>query len=669
VNPRYEEIDGVPCRPSLSEIEERPDLCVIAVRAPLVPGLISEAIALGIPAATIVSSGFGERDDPESQALQRQLDAVRAGGSIRLVGPNGMGFASFDTGAVAIASANIPAGLRAGSLAVVSQSGSTGVSMAVNAAWQGVGLSKLITLGNEADVGVAEAIRYLAEDPATSVILAYIEAVRSFAALRDAFAACQARGKVVIVLKGGMTAAGGKAAASHTGALAGSGAVWRGIADGLGIINASSIEHAVQLAQLFTRFGPATGSRFGVASAGGGLGVLLTDMMVERGLETPAFAPASVAAIEQGLPDVTAHNPLDMGATFLSNDGSGLAQAMAAIDADPEIDNLVIAMVPLLDARAEAYTSALLRGIQAVNKPIIVLSCDPRLDSPAHRNFRDAGFPVLCPTELAVASLKTWADYRLSVGIAKTSDAVESTSEQQTFAREIAALADAGARNVLEDQSKAWLRAWGVPCAPEAVAADEDDAVASADRLGYPVVLKLLSDHLLHRGVGNGVLLSLKEPEAVRGAYRDLMRLAASLPDGRVLVQRMASKGFEFLIGAVRDPVVGVTLVLNKGGDDAERSGDALFELLPVDRGRLMAKLVDWAPVRNIERHGDSVDLDALVQVALHVGDFLSLVGDRIDEMDINPVIVGRRDQGATVVDALLILRLAQPAREEIESV
>lgn len=665
VNPRYEEIDGVPCHPSLSAIEDRPDLCVIAVRAELVPELLKEVIALRIPAATIVSSGFGERDDPKSQDLQRQIDALIAAGDTRLLGPNGMGVAAFDSGAVSIASANIPTGLPKGSLAVVSQSGSTGVSMAINAGWQGVGLSKLITLGNEADVGIAEAIGYLAEDSGTTVILAYIEAIRSFEALRSAFAACQANGKFIIVLKGGTTTEGGKAAQSHTGALAGNGAVWRGVAEGLGIISASSLEHAVQLAQLFTRFGTAIGSRFGAVSAGGGLGVLLTDMLVGFEIEAPAFAPQTVTAIEEGLPDVTAHNPLDLGATFLSGDGSGLSHAMSAIDVDPAVDNLLVAIVPMLDARAHAYSSAVLRGLENVTKPVIVLSHDPRIESPAHVLFRNAHCPVLYPPELAVSALRSWVDYKVNQRRVATTDAPLMTAEQEAVGSRLQQAIAGGRCNVLEDEGKEWLRTWGVPCAAEAVATDEDGAAEIARRLGYPVALKILSSQLLHRGVGNGVLLSLSDELAVRTAYRELLRLASTLPDARILVQRMADKGHEFLIGAIRDPVVGLTLVINKGGDDAERQEDALFELLPVDGERLRERLSRWRPILNITGHNDSVDLEALSDAATRLGNFLVAHGDHVDEMDINPVIVGRKDQGATIVDALLILRPDQP----IESV
>jgi acetate---CoA ligase (ADP-forming) len=655
INPRYEHIDGYPCLPSLSAMAEPPDLCVIAVRASLVPGLIAEAIKLGVPAATIVSSGFGERPDAESHALQAELDAVRADGRIRIIGPNGMGVAAFATRAVSIASANIPPQVPLGPVAIVAQSGGVAITLQLNSIWQGVGLSHLVTLGNECDVGLAEVIAHLAFDPDTSVIICYIEAIRAIEDLRRAIAACCENGKTIIVLKGGTTAAGQKAAASHTGAIAGNGAAWRGVAPTMGVVNSSSLEHAILTAHLFARYGKVKGNNLGAAATGGGLAVLLTDLLDELKLSAPPFTADTRRAIEQALPDVSANNPLDMGARFLSGDGSALARALKAIDTDPNVDNIVLLLNPMLDIRAVAFADAIRDGLSNVHKPVIVLSSDPRLDSRMHGGLRTAGFPVLYPANVGVAALNSWVLHRPPERHL-VATRVHASEARRLAQREIEQRVAADENVILEFDAKRLLSAWDLSCPNEAIVAEEDEAVATATRIGFPVALKILSREMIHRGIGNGVLLSLKDEVELRDGYRRIARTAASLADAKILLQQMVHPGHEILVGAVQDRELGTLVIVGKGGADAESADGAIFSLLPVNPGTLNKALVDSTFAKDIHRHSDTIDIDALVGLAVKVGEFLQDNEQRVAELDLNPVIVGRTGSGATVVDALLIL-------------
>jgi len=650
VNPHHKEVDGVPAVASLEAMPARPDHCIIGVRAELVAEVLRECVRLGVPAVTIIASGFAEIGTPEGRAMQQELRDIVSGTATRVLGPNCIGLGSFSTTAVTIASGNIPPQVPKGSVAIVSQSGGVALVFLLRGVAQGMGIAHFVSVGNELDVSVPDFLEAMATRDDTRVVICYLEGARNAQALRRGVEACGRAGKPVILLRGGLTTQGKAAAASHTGALAGDGAVWRGFVKQVGAVEAQSIDHAIATARIFARFGLAQGRRqVGGFAGGGGMTVLFTDMLARAGISVPVFGAQTQSRIRAALPDVTPNNPMDMGGMFLSGDGSNLADALTAISQDPAIDLLALCMPPYLEMRDRVVNGAVVRATENLSKPAMVISYGV---PGAPSALKDAGRFMLEPPEPGLLGLASWLAYRPFTGTGLAAGLPNSEHSQ----RLVKALTAADSI-ILEDEGKRLLRLYGINCPPEEVVVDEDAAVQAAGRIGYPVALKILSAGMLHRGIGRGVVIGLRDEAAVRDAFRALAVHARPLPDARWLVQAMVEPGAELLIGAARDPEMGLAMAIGLGGSHVEAQSDVLFCLPPVSPDEIGRLLDGWPALAGIESRDGPLDRQALVDVVAGVSAMLVDGGDLIDELDINPLIVGAQGKGAVAVDALFILR------------
>jgi len=656
VHPRHTEVHGHPCYPSLSAIPERPDLVVIAVRRQLVAPVLEECVRLGVPAVTIVATGFAETHEEEGMALQAALDAAHAvagdPGKTRIIGPNTIGVSSFATHTVSTATGNMPGVVPTGPVAIVSKSGGISSALLARGIALGLGFCYKVAIGNEMDVSFGEVLEYVAARDEARLVLAYMEGVRDLADLRRGIAACTARGKPVIFIKGGATSAGSRAAASHTGKLTGDNAVWRGIAAQFGVVEAASIDHALTIALLFAKHGVAKGRTVGGMGQGGGLTVMLADMFARAGLVAPVPSPETQRIMREALVTVTPNNPFDTGGVYLSGDGTELPRALRALSEEPGIGAMVILETATQRERTKVIIPAILSAVGKLDKPVVILSYDNR-DSVAHQLIHEADMLVIDSPDTGIQAVKSWLEYTPP----EVFDANTVARSDATLAdRTRAALRAAGAnpaRAVLEDAGKTILAAYGVACPAERVVASAAEAAAAADALGYPVAMKILSPFMLHRHVGKGVLLGIADAAAARSAYDRLC--AVGIPEARILVQKMAAPGAEFLIGAVRDPELGLALAIGGGGAEVESRKDTLFCTLPVTEAELRRLLLRLPEFK--EGGEQTLDIDALVRTASGIARFLEDAGADIDELDVNPVIVGASGQGAVAVDALMIVR------------
>ena len=660
IHPQASEVDGVAAVSQLAALPVVPDHCVIGVRADLVAGVLRECVALGVPAVTVVASGFAEQGDEAGRQLQRTLHEIVAGSRTRVVGPNTIGVANFHGAAAPIASANVPQAVTPGPVAIVSQSGGLGATVLLRGLRQGMGFSHLATLGNELDVTAPEVIEYLARDAAVRVIIVYLEAVRDAAAFHRALAVCRAQNKRLIVLKGGLTSAGAAAALSHTGALAGNGAVWNSVIQQSGAIAALSIDHALATAKLFVAHGVSPGRRLLGCGVSGGLTVLLADMLARERIELAVLSEESKASIRKALPDVTPGNPFDVGGYFLSGDGSALSDALSAVAVDGQVDALAFLFPAILPARQTPISMAIARSARGLPKPVVVLSYLGHSEEDiANRVFKDCGIPVLDPPEAGLQALKSW----LAFAPPRPAEALahRTTPRSEEAVATLHSAAALGQQAMLEDEAKRLLRRYGVTCPEEEIVDSAQHAVAAAERMGYPVALKILSPQLLHRGVGDGVLLGLSNQDALRAAYAQLRARAAGLASARLLVQRQVPPGDEFLIGAIRDADLGLTLAIAHGGASVEESRDTLFCAIPVEPSTLHHALLQWLARSSAGAGQPSkrIDFDAFAQTVQQIAALLADAGDVIQELDVNPVIVGAPGEGAVAVDALVILRPA----------
>ena len=659
VNPRYKEVDGVPTVPTVEALPEPPDLCIIGVRAELVAGVLRQCVTKGVSAVTIIASGFAEQGTTEGIALQQELRAIIAGSNTRVLGPNCIGMGSFANQAVSIASANIPAQVPRGPVAIVSQSGGVALVLMLRGAAQQMGIAHFFNVGNELDLSVPELLDAMAERDDVSVVICYLEGARNPAALRHGIEACGRAGKPVILLRGGLTAQGKAAVASHTGALAGDGAIWRGFVAQVGAIEALSIDHAIATARIFARFGLAQRRQnIGGFAGGGGMTVLFTDMLARAGISTPPFTSETQTRIRAALPDVTPHNPMDMGGMFLSGDGSNLAQALTAMSADLGIDALALCLPPYLEIRDKVVNGAVLRATETLSKPTIIISyAVPGAESV----LKNTDCFILEPPEPGVQGLRSWLEYRPLRSEAAASDAASSAA-QADRARRLQKTLSSGTGVILEDVGKDLLKLYGIACPDEEIVADEAAAVAAAQRLGYPVALKILATSMLHRGIGRGVMLGLANESEVREAFRAISTNAKDHAYARFLVQAMVKPNVELLVGASRDPEMGLALAIGIGGANVEAAKDVLFCLPPISRDALHTLLETWPALTAIEKRRGAIDRDALIEAIGGIATMLTDGSEWIDELDINPLIVGANGEGAVAVDALFVLRGAQKA-------
>jgi acyl-CoA synthetase (NDP forming) len=649
IHPGHAQVDGFSAWPSIAALPHVPDHCVIAVRAELVAQVLRECVTKGIPAVTIIAAGFAEMGAQEGVSRQRELKEIVSGSMTRVLGPNCIGMGSFANGGVTIASANIPAELPVMPVAIVSQSGGVALALMLRGVFQGMGLSHFVSVGNELDASVPDFLLAMAARDDVKVVICYLEGTRDAVALRCALEACSRALKPVILLRGGLTSQGKAAAASHTGSLSGDGAVWRGFIAQVGAIEATTIDHAIAIARFFARFGLPGGQRVGGFAGGGGMTVLFTDMLARAGLQVPDFTEPTRQRIRAALPDVTPNNPMDMGGMFLSGDGSLLAEALAAMATDPNIDLLALCMPPYLPVRDRVVNGAVLQATRGLAKPVVVVSyAVPGAPSV----LRDADCFLLEPPEPGLLALKSWLCYA-PTGIA----AVEALPSDAGRRDRLRACLSRGRGPILEDEGKSLLAQYGVTVPAEQVVVEVNAAVAAAGRIGYPVAMKILSTQMLHRGLGRGVIISLNDETAVSEAFATLQVNAAAYADARLLVQAMAPKGYEFLIGATRDPELGLALAVGVGGANVEAAHDVLFALPPVDAAGIARLLEAWPTLAALEARSGPIDRAALIDAVARISALLVDGQEFIEELDVNPLIVGAPGQGAVAVDALFILR------------
>ena len=658
INPTYTEIAGLRCYPDIASLPAPADVIVIAVAAPEVVGVMRQAAARGIRAAVVFAAGFAEAGDSEGLALQAELVEVARELGMAVAGPNCMGFGNLDSHAYSTFTAIFrtvepPAAPR--DTGLVTQSGS--ICSAIYAAGRqlGVRFNVVINTGNEACVEFSEYLEYLADRPGTETLVGYIEGLRDGARFERVATRLRDEGRLLTLLKAGETDKGALAAASHTAALAGSGAVYRAMFERLCVVPAHDILHAADMAYLGRFRGRASGPRVAVLTISGAIGALLADAFTQSGIELPELSAPVREALREGIPRFgMVHNPVDFTGNIV-NRHQFASQALRALFASGEVDFAVIyAPGFLIDRMAEglaAVSSASGRLVAAISTGKVT----------TREALETAGVPVFDDTTRAVralASLAHWHENRRRhAGTTRTGKPADAPAVARELVRETRL---DGERAIDEHRAKHVLAAFGVPVAQERVAVSAGAAVEAARAIGYPVALKVLSADIAHKSEAGGVCLNLGDDAAVQAACAAVLSsVAERQPRARVagvLVQKQEAPGTELLVGVVRDSVFGLVMTLGLGGVWAELFGDVVHAPLPVREDgvvTLLRRLKGW-PLLDGFRGADPVDLAALTRAIACISDAACALADDVDELEINPLIA--RADGVVAVDALLRL-------------
>jgi acetyltransferase len=660
VNPKHAQVRGLKCYPSLAALPTAPELAVIVTPARTVPRLIDDAGARGIRSVLVLSAGFAEVG-PEGKRLQElSLARARALG-IRLFGPNCLGIMRPEIGLNATFS-RTPA--RPGSVALVSQSGAV-VAALLDYAWTaGFGFSSVVSTGGGSDVEFSEILDYLALDPATRSIVLYIEGVHDARAFMSSIRAA-ASVKPVVVLKVGRHMTGQKAAMSHTGALVGNDAVFDIALKRGGAIRVDAFNQMFAAAEaLATGRLPRglPGNRLAILTNGGGPGVLAADATVDADVTLAKLSPETLDKLNETLPVTWSKgNPVDI---IGDADAGRLAEAMKVLLADPANDGVLLLFTPTIRLGSEETAQALLPVIKAAEKPVVTVFLG-EADAVKGRNLmKGAGVPALISPERGVQSFSYLSRFvrNRELRLQTPPPQVDSFDTDVVGARRIVERALLAGRAVLDEhESKLLLKLMGIPSARTAIATSADEAVILAAEIGYPVVLKVVAQGILHKSEVGGVLLSLQGPEDVRHGFDTIAaRVAERAPGAKFIgvnVQQMIRRphGRELIVGLARDPTFGPVITFGMGGIAVEVFRDNAVALPPLNRYLALEMISRTRVAKLLDsfRGLPAIDLDALVDTLLKISDLACEI-PCIQELDINPLLAD--EHGVIALDARVLL-------------
>ncbi|MFG1701455.1 acetate--CoA ligase family protein [Nonomuraea sp. NPDC049309] len=650
VNPRGGVVHGMPAHKSLADIAEPVDLAYVMVPTAAVLGVLREGAKLGIGCYVILTAGFGEAGE-EGARLESEIAGFAAEHGLTVLGPNGNGYINAAAGITPYGLPIQPPLLR-GEVGVVLQSGALASSVLSFAQARNVGISLLTSMGNEAVVSVTDVIDYLIDDPATRVIALFLETVRNPAEFSRVARRALEAGKPIVALKIGRSTLASHTAQAHTGALVGDDDVIDAALRQLGVIRVRSLEDLIITAGLLAACGPLPGPRVGVVTPSGGASEIIADRAEDEGLELPPFAPETVERLREIVPSFgTVQNPLDV-TGYVLIDRTLLGRALETVSADPNIDLVMLLSEPPKNAPPDpapvlAQYRASAERIAASRVPVVVVS-NVLTDVTAfgRQVQQETGFPYVAGGiehgMTAIGAAVRWS--RTRARLLSRPEPIPRTgppSAPRALPHAGEAGRPPGAHGVwAEHRAAALLAAAGLPVVPSELARSEAEAVAAAERFGHPVVLKAAAEGLGHKSDVGGVRLGLGSAEDVRRAYREVAAAVPSL-DG-VLVQPQREGGIELLVGVVRDPAWGLTLAVGLGGVWVEVLRDTALRVLPVDAAEVRTALSELrgASLLNGVRGGPAADLDAVADVVARIAGFAETLGDALESLEINPLLV-----------------------------
>lgn len=655
INPSAPEILGLKCYASVLDVPGAIDAAAITVPAKFVPGVTEECGKKGVKGLIIITSGFSEVGDRD---LENKIIEIARHYGTRILGPNIVGTLSNSDKLNASFAPFLP---LPGKSSLISQSGALLIAMDASTYTRRVGFDKLISIGNMADVDFADIIEWLDDDASTTCVSLYIEGLKNG---RSFIEAGRKATKPIIALKSGVSAHGAAAAASHTGSLAGAAKVYGAAFQQAGVIQATDLDNLFDRTLALSLQSPMKGDNLLIITNGGGVGVLATDSAERYGIPLK-FAPADVQAeLKKHMPEFgSAKNPVDL--TGMAGN-EWYEESVRYSFAHEWVDGLVVlycetAMTNPLEI-AKAIKSAV-DSSGVTNKPITVSFVGGEKSEAAMQWLVENGIPAYGAPDLAVNAMAALREY------AKIKEyAVETIPPTKAGAREQALKIIQGARNegrdsLTEIEAKAVFAAYGLPVTSTKLAKTEDDAVALAKEVGFPVVMKIVSPDILHKSDAGGVKVNIKDEAAAREAFRTIIANAknykASANIHGIAVQEMAPWGTEVILGSTNDPSFGPTIMFGLGGIFVEVLKDVTFRVTPVSEGQAMRMLseIRGAPILAGVRGEKARDRKAMAETICAYSNMILDLADEIAESDANPVLVYEEGKGLKVVDARIILK------------
>lgn len=654
VNPKYEAVAGVRAYRDLAGLPAAPDVAVVCTPPSTVPGLVAQLGAMGVKAAIVLTAGLSASKDAEGRTLQQaMLDAARPH-LLRILGPNCVGLLVPGVGLNA-SFAHINA--LPGNLAFVSQSGALTTAVLDWAGSRGIGFSHFISLGDCADVDFGDVLDYLGSDAQTRAILLYIESVRAARKFMSA-ARAAARNKPVIVVKAGRGAAGAKAAASHTGALAGSDDVFDAAIRRAGMLRVDTTQDLFAAVETLAHAKPLRGDRLAIVTNGGGPGVMAVDALTGAGGKLAPLTAETLRQLDAILPPTWSRaDPVDL---IGDAPAERYVKALQLLLADEDSDALLLLHAPSAIVPSDEIAAACAPVIRAAERNVLSCWLGGEGLARARRIFGDSGIASYSTPEEGVQAFLQMVEYRRNQEMLMEvpPSFPEEFSPDTGKARAVMEGAlKAGGGLLSEPEAKAVLAAYGIPVVETRVAASAEDAERIAREIGFPVAVKALSPDISHKSDVGGVILDLQSADAVRTAAEEIVARVQKLRPGAKLtgftVQQMIRRpgAHELIVGAATDPIFGPVILFGHGGTAVEVIGDRAVALPPLNLP-LARELVSRTRVARLlagYRDRPAADLNAICLVLIQVSQMLADLPE-IAELDINPLLADQR--GAVALDA-----------------
>ncbi|MGB9897151.1 acetate--CoA ligase family protein [Thermanaerothrix sp.] len=653
VNPKSTRILGLTCYPDIRQVPDPVDLAVIIIPAPLVPEALEACGERGIRAAIIISGGFKEVG-PEGAALEKLCLEIVRKHHMRLIGPNCVGTLNLYTGLNTTFIQGVPA---RGGISFVSQSGAVGGGVIDYLRNKGVGFSAFASLGNEADVTETDLIEYFAVDPNTRVITAYVESIRD--GQRFLHVAREVtRYKPIVMLKAGRTEAGARAVSSHTGSLAGANEAYHAAFVQSGVIEAQTVAELFEIAVALDTQPLPQGRRIALITNAGGPAALASDSLAAHGLTLATLSATTRQTLREHLnPAAQVDNPVDM---LGGAEPQDYAFALTHTLQDPNVDAVFTILVPQALVNPAEVAQRIVQTAQAqADKPVLACFMGEYSVGQAREVLHHGRIPMYTFPESAGYVLEAMANYAQW----RQKSLLTPQRPQDCQPQEVERLLKAQGERLVwgEFETRPILDAYGIPLIPGDLARSSQEAVQIAERLGYPVVLKIVSPHILHKSDVGGIRLNLNNAEDVRAAFSEMMaHIRARLPQAELvgaLVEPMAPQGYEVIIGMRRDPNFGPLMMFGLGGIYVELFRDVSFRIAPLTRGDALQMINETHAGRLLAgfRGQPEADLDALVDILLRFS-HLAVDFPALQEAEINPLLVRPKGQGALVLDCRIVL-------------
>jgi acetyltransferase len=667
VNPSAPSVHSIRAYPSIGDVPEAVDLAIVVVPRAGVPKVVEQCGRKGVKALVVITAGFKEVGNEGADA-ERKLRRVIERYGMRMVGPNCMGVINTEP-AVCMNGTFAAAMPARGNVGFVSQSGALGEAILADAAQSGIGVSMFVSMGNKTDVSGNDLLEYWEDNEDVQAILMYLESFGNPTKFTQ-IARRVTRKKPIVTVKAGRTKAGARAATSHTGSIVGLDIATESLLEQCGVLRVSSMEEMFTQASALSNQPVPKGNRVAIVTNAGGPGILCTDACIGHGLRMAELRPATVRAIEKVLPpEASKRNPVDM---IASADGERYRAVLGHVKRDPGVDGLVAIFVSPITIDAYEVARAIAE-IADGQKPVLSVFMGKSRWNEGVELLRQHRVPVYRFPEQAASGMNALVRYS-ELRDRPRGRSVKYRADRARAARAIAAAREAGRVELSTEEVWEVLEAYRFRLAPYRVASTAAEAIAAAQELGYPTVVKAVSEKFSHKTDVGGVRVDLRNADEVGRAFREITgKLRRRDRDVRASVQHLVRGGREVILGMTRDAQFGPLLMFGIGGVDVEVTRDVAVRIHPLtDVGaRLMIERVRGYPLLKGHRGEKPVDLDLIQESLLRLSQMVTDFEEDLAELDINPFIVRESAARSFIVDARVTLQPAakrKPARRSAKT-